>query len=651
MKRFKELLLEMEQLPSFLTQKFGKYIDMNAKARERRAGNILYQDDKRYNDHEGALWLNVKNKDYHTIAAAVLTGMYDTHKANVDRVDIDKITSSTAALDQYLEEEDYVRNKVDKVWNFLKRYMSKGTVKVYRGIELTSSLRSIVQKDPYILYNPARLLQYVDNTTKEFNSFSIDPEISRGFIQHNRRNGQGYVLFSAEVDNNDVNWAFTAYLDGRHGGIGESELNINNLKRLKNVKLISYNIGFVQTKRLLDIIQAPIKHAFEITYNSMDAWRKLRHLNDARVQFLRDPYDYQPVHEFGNWRVLYISYNLNANSLLSDDDSSDYSAHMYVVYNTKTDHIMCTDSVHSIANCILVESNDSYELYIGDSTKPIAQITKYTSLTAYSDKNAPEFLAVKLMNNKWSFINLSTGKFTTNESFDYIVTSEDTGEDENWYMLPDNMLKVRVNNAVYCMDKDKNIVAIYTDMDGYTKPLSNTIMNSEYDILKLCKINDKIVYFVKDLNKPEQNNASVEQCKLVDENNNTLLKNVFEVFTAENGQSFASVVTGRIQYYMYKLVDLSTMKFVSDVEFSDIYPSYKFEKLMDKFVLIERPANTNTGVEHNILINNNGKYELGLQTWALDVTPTLKKITFKYKDGLMIYNVSTGEFYTPSAAK
>lgn len=37
MKRFKEFLTEMEKLPSFLTNKFGKYIDLNAKARERRA--------------------------------------------------------------------------------------------------------------------------------------------------------------------------------------------------------------------------------------------------------------------------------------------------------------------------------------------------------------------------------------------------------------------------------------------------------------------------------------------------------------------------------------------------------------------------------------------------------------------------------------
>ena len=186
----------MDQLPNFLTKKFGQYFDMNAKAREKHANNITYQDDKRYNDHEGALWLNVKNKDYHTIAAAVVTGMIDTHRIRLDRIKVDKILSSTDELDNFIDNDPNVSKLVSSVWNFLKRYMSKGTVKVYRGIELTSALRDVVQNDPYIVYNPARLLQYVDNTTKEFNSFSIDPETSKIFTQQRSSyNGRIRVIF------------------------------------------------------------------------------------------------------------------------------------------------------------------------------------------------------------------------------------------------------------------------------------------------------------------------------------------------------------------------------------------------------------------------------------------------------------------------
>ena len=636
----------MDQLPNFLTKKFVQYFDMNAKAREKRANNITYQDDQRYNDHEGALWLNVKKKDYHTIAAAVLTGMIDTHRIRLDRIKVDKILSSTDELDNFIDNDPNVSKLVSSVWNFLKRYMSKGTVKVYRGIELTSALRDVVQNDPYIVYNPARLLQYVDNTTKEFNSFSIDPDISINFAQHSRYNGQGYVLFSAEVDNNDVNWAFTAYLDGRHGGVGESELNINNLKRLKNVKLVSYNIGFAQTKRLLKIVYVPIKNALETATNAVDAWRKLCHLNDKRVQFLRDPYDYLPVHELDNWRIFYVSYNLG-NSQPSNEDSSNYSASTYVIYNTKIDHIMCADGVRFFDHCLFVENGDSYELYNGDNSEPSARFKQYASLIEHYDGKLSEFIAVKLLNDKWTFFNVKANKFTTNATFDYILTSEQASEEENWNLQRDYKLNIRANNAVYCMDKDKNIVAIYADIDGYTKPLSNTVMHANYDVFKLCKINDKIIYLVKDLNKSRQANSNVGLCKLVDENNNTLLKNVYEVFNAENDKSFATVAVNKFkQYYMFKLVDLNAMQFVSDVEFSDIDPSYKLEKLMDKFVLIERLADTNTGLESNILINKDGKYELGLQKWAPVTYVGPKKITFEYGDSKMMFDMTTYKLYS-----
>lgn len=245
MKKFKELLLEMNQLPSFLTNKFGKYFDMNAKARERRANNITYQDDKRYNDHEGALWLNVKNKDYYTIAAAVLTGMIDTDRLKQyddEETDIDDIVSSKENIDAYLENNKRAKTLVNNTWNFLKQYTSKGTVTVYRGLEITKELIHLLQVDPYVLYNPERIIQYVDNTTKEFNSFSVSKSIAIGFAT----SCQDYIIFSAEVDNNDINWAFTAYLVGRHGGIGEQELNVNNLKRLKNIQLVDYSTNAVR---------------------------------------------------------------------------------------------------------------------------------------------------------------------------------------------------------------------------------------------------------------------------------------------------------------------------------------------------------------------------------------------------------------------
>jgi hypothetical protein len=106
--------------------------------------------------------------------------------------------------------------------------------------------------DKRILYSPERILQYVDNTTKEFNSFSVDKSISNNFADIYDESIASLV-YSADVDNNDINWAFTAYLFGRHGGIGEQELNVNNLKKLKNVKIESLNIDkAIKNKKALD---------------------------------------------------------------------------------------------------------------------------------------------------------------------------------------------------------------------------------------------------------------------------------------------------------------------------------------------------------------------------------------------------------------
>ena len=46
-------------------------------------------------------------------------------------------------------------------------------------------------------------------------------------------------MIAAEVEPNDINFAFTAYLMGRHGGMEEYELNINNLRQLKNIRIVS----------------------------------------------------------------------------------------------------------------------------------------------------------------------------------------------------------------------------------------------------------------------------------------------------------------------------------------------------------------------------------------------------------------------------
>jgi hypothetical protein len=72
-------------------------------------------------------------------------------------------------------------------------------------------------------------------------------------------------MIAAEVEPNDINFAFTAYLMGRHGGMEEYELNINNLKQLKNIRIVS------------DINAECYKFAKKIAY---DTEKKIKNYNE-----------------------------------------------------------------------------------------------------------------------------------------------------------------------------------------------------------------------------------------------------------------------------------------------------------------------------------------------------------------------------------
>jgi hypothetical protein len=240
MKSYKEFLKEFTEFPKVFADKYGKFATQTAKNREARTkAQTTYEDDRRYNDHEGRLWLNVKQKDKTTIYTAAITGMIDANRFGMKQVQIDSL-NDLATLKNVFAQYPNSRALAEDIWDFLSQYMSKGTVHVYRGLDLSSKIYYLLAIDRRILYSPERILQYVDNTTKEFNSFSVNKFVSKGFADN--YTSIASLVYSADVDNNDINWAFTAYLFGRHGGTGESELNINNLKKLKNIKIEAINI-------------------------------------------------------------------------------------------------------------------------------------------------------------------------------------------------------------------------------------------------------------------------------------------------------------------------------------------------------------------------------------------------------------------------
>lgn len=251
------LLSESANLPQFIAKQSGKFIKLNADARTKRAANVSFLKQSIYNDEDGAIWLDVKNKDFYTIAAAIIDGLVDTNRLDITQDKLQSIFESKTALLEFLKQNAEAAFNVKNIYGFLKQFMSKGLITVYRGLVIDEDvLSNLVQKDPRIKYNPARILQYFDNRSKEFTSFTVSYDVAYDYAhpetyEQDEETGElvdidtsdeKFVVFSAKVDNNDVNWAFSAYLAARHGGTHDMELNINNLKQLKNIKLLDYNL-------------------------------------------------------------------------------------------------------------------------------------------------------------------------------------------------------------------------------------------------------------------------------------------------------------------------------------------------------------------------------------------------------------------------
>ena len=217
------------------SEKFND-LDINRLARQVRQNDgranrgIVYQDDKRYNDYQGEKWLDVRSKDKKTLIAAILDGMSDVQyhykgKLYKDIKDEDDLTAS------------YEANKavVDPILNFLGKYMH-GHTTVYRGFNFDRN-DYLEMKSKYGIKFEHQLLKILNNRGKKFNSFSVSPFVSRDFAEDGY--GDIALIIAADVEPNDIAFAFTAYLLGRHGSVGEYELNINNLKDLHNLRIIT----------------------------------------------------------------------------------------------------------------------------------------------------------------------------------------------------------------------------------------------------------------------------------------------------------------------------------------------------------------------------------------------------------------------------
>lgn len=202
----------------------------------------LYVDDNRNHDANGSKWLDITDRSDRTLLLAMIDGMCDKGR-------IDKSIYNTIKDDGGLEYVKWyykdVKNLFKDIQAFLKPLMKEKLITVYRGIRLSKeTLLKFYEMNPFVLTSKERLIKFISNEVKEFNSFTIDRSVAEEFVGDyvKDNNEPYYVILEGEADRTDINWAFTAYLIGRHGRISESELNINNNKQLKNLKIIKDNI-------------------------------------------------------------------------------------------------------------------------------------------------------------------------------------------------------------------------------------------------------------------------------------------------------------------------------------------------------------------------------------------------------------------------
>ena len=225
------------------SEKFNNF-DINRLARQvrqntgRSENGIIYQDDRRYNDYQGEKWLDVKSKDKKTLISAILDGMTDVameyNTPNTNHRYYGKFYKDINSEDDL--EAAYKANKaaVDTILNYLSKYMRRHTT-VYRGFSFYNDDYHKMKASNNIKFRH-QLLKLLSNKGKKFNSFSVSPFVSRDFAQGG--DGNISIIIAAEVEPNDIAFAFTAYLLGRHGSPQELELNINNLKDLKNLRIV-----------------------------------------------------------------------------------------------------------------------------------------------------------------------------------------------------------------------------------------------------------------------------------------------------------------------------------------------------------------------------------------------------------------------------
>lgn len=253
-KSFRQFLTENPDYSLYDADRFQTHIDnMNAYKKDIE---YPYVEDDTYTDRDGAKWMNNKKRDNATLISAALDGIIDKGMEN-DPEKFKKFRdyyNDIMTVDELYAMAGKFPKQIRDILEFLNKF-KKGYVKVYRGISL--------KKDIYDAWRatserPEDLLKYLDNMSKEYNSYTTSPDVAYTFANAwgnaKKKDTHIPVIVWGYAEPNDIYWAFTAYLIGKHGTTVENELNIKPLKRLKDM-----HIEFLTNKEMKDSFMAKQK--------------------------------------------------------------------------------------------------------------------------------------------------------------------------------------------------------------------------------------------------------------------------------------------------------------------------------------------------------------------------------------------------------
>lgn len=224
-------LVESNEFNPYEKSRYGKYAELNKKSIEKRTAPSIAN---RPVDSNGKKWMYVKNKDIYTLKSAAIDGLIDSDVCffDVPTPEEYKSVKSESDIDDILNNYPEAERIVNKICKYLAQY-TKGTTQVYRGLNVTEEDYNKATNGNYLINN---LIKVYNNKNKEFSSFTTDLDMAYRFASLGS-NDIGIVI-SAEAESNDINFALSAYLMGMMCSISEKELNINNLKDLKDLTIL-----------------------------------------------------------------------------------------------------------------------------------------------------------------------------------------------------------------------------------------------------------------------------------------------------------------------------------------------------------------------------------------------------------------------------